>query len=82
MNYFNLYDILKKCIGYGIWVYGMFLNGDWNELNIKGCIVIENLFLSFYDKVLKGEKVFFIIYEDKFFFSIKEELSMVLSFFF
>ncbi|GAA8843843.1 cell shape-determining L,D-carboxypeptidase Csd6 [Helicobacter pylori] len=78
-NYPNLYDTLKKRTGHGIWVHGMPLNGDRNELNTKGCIAIENPILSSYDKVLKGEKAFLITYEDKFFPSTKEELSMVLS---
>lgn len=78
-NYPNLYDTLKKRTGHGIWVHGMPLNGDRNELNTKGCIAIENPLLSSYDKVLKGEKAFLITYEDKFFPSTKEELSMILS---
>nr|WP_144005885.1 murein L,D-transpeptidase family protein [Helicobacter cetorum] len=78
-NYPNLYDTLKKRTGHGIWVHGMPLNGDRNELNTKGCIAIENQILSSYDNLLKGKKALLIVYENKFIPSTKEELAMILS---
>ncbi len=78
-NYPNLYDTIKKRTGHGIWVHGMPLNGDRNDLNTKGCIAIENQILSSYDNLLKGNKALLITYEDKFLPSTKGELATILS---
>lgn len=62
-NYPNLYDKIQKRTGYGIWIHGMPLNGNREELNTRGCIAIENDQLISVDKMIKYRDSLLITYD-------------------
>ncbi|WP_290455718.1 L,D-transpeptidase family protein [Helicobacter rodentium] len=63
-SYPNLFDRLQKRTGYGIWIHGMPLNGNREELNTRGCIAIENNQLSFVDSIIHYRDSLLITYEN------------------
>ncbi|PAF48503.1 peptidase [Helicobacter sp. 12S02634-8] len=78
-SYPNTYDKIQKKTGYGIWIHGLPLNGNREDLNTKGCIAIENQTLSQYDKLIGNKKALLITYENDFKPATKEELAVILS---
>ncbi len=63
-NYPNLFDKLQKRTGGGIWIHGMPLNGNREELNTRGCIAIENDILSSADKIVNYRDSLLITYDN------------------
>lgn len=78
-SYPNIYDKVQKRTGYGIWIHGLPLNGNRQDLNTKGCIAIDNNDLSQYDKIIGNKKTMLITYEGTFKPATKEELATILS---
>ncbi|WP_104629612.1 L,D-transpeptidase family protein [Helicobacter bizzozeronii] len=78
-NYPNAYDRALKRTGHGIWIHGLPLDGNRNDLNTKGCIAIENNILKDYDKLVKGKKALLVVYEKQFAPATKKDLALVLS---
>lgn len=78
-SYPNVYDKSLKRTGYGIWIHGMPLNGNRDELNTKGCIAIENDIITQYDKQIKYNNTLLIIYEGNYIPPTKDEMASVLS---
>ncbi|PAF52873.1 L,D-transpeptidase family protein [Helicobacter sp. 13S00477-4] len=78
-SYPNIYDRVRKRTGSGIWIHGLPLNGNREELNTKGCIAIENQLLSQYDKIIAQKNILLISFENNFKPSTKEELATILS---
>ncbi|MBD5164388.1 L,D-transpeptidase family protein [Helicobacter sp.] len=63
-SYPNLFDKLQKRTGHGIWIHGMPLNGNREELNTRGCIAIENDILSSVDKIIHYRDSLLITYDN------------------
>ncbi|PAF42273.1 L,D-transpeptidase family protein [Helicobacter sp. 11S03491-1] len=78
-SYPNTYDKIRKKTGYGIWIHGLPLNGNREELNTKGCIAIDNTALNEYDKLIGQKKALLITYENNFKPATKEDLATILS---
>ena len=78
-SYPNAYDKSLKKTGYGIWIHGMPLNGNRDELNTKGCIAIENDTISTYDKQIKFGNTILITYEKHYFAPSKEDIANLLA---
>lgn len=78
-SYPNVYDRSLKKTGGGIWIHGLPLNGNREELNTRGCIAIDNEILKKYDKLIDWKKTMLITYEDKFKAASIDELALVLA---
>ena len=78
-SYPNVYDKSLKKTGGGIWIHGLPLNGNREELNTRGCIAIENELLKKYDKMIDWKKTMVITYEGEFKAASTEDLAIVLS---
>ncbi|MDA3968395.1 L,D-transpeptidase Cds6 family protein [Helicobacter ibis] len=78
-SYPNLYDKLHKRTGYGIWIHGMPLNGNREELNTRGCIAIENNFLTQVDGLINHKEALLITYDNKIKETNIDELSSILA---
>ncbi|RDU70997.1 L,D-transpeptidase family protein [Helicobacter brantae] len=78
-SYPNAYDKSLKKTGYGIWIHGMPLNGNRDELNTKGCIAIENDEITKFDKIIKYNNTLLITYEGNYIPPTKDEMASVLS---
>lgn len=78
-SYPNVYDRSLKKTGGGIWIHGLPLNGDREELNTRGCIAIDNELLKKYDNLIDWRKTMLITYEDTFKPASIDELALVLS---
>lgn len=78
-SYPNAYDKSLKKTGYGIWIHGMPLNGNRDELNTKGCIAIENDIITKYDKQIKYSNTLLITYENNFIPATKDEIASILA---
>ncbi len=78
-SYPNVYDKSLKKTGYGIWIHGMPLNGNRDELNTKGCIAIENDEITKFDKQIKYNDTLLITYENTFIPATKDEIASILS---
>ncbi|TLD97529.1 peptidase [Helicobacter jaachi] len=78
-DYPNVYDKSLKKTGSGIWIHGLPLNGNRQDLNTRGCIAIENELLKKYDNLIDWKKTMLITYEGAFKSASIEELSIVLS---
>lgn len=78
-SYPNLFDKLHKRTGYGIWIHGMPLNGNREELNTKGCIAIENNLLTMVDKTIDYKKSLLITFENKVTEAKAEDLAQLLA---
>ena len=78
-SYPNVYDKSLKKTGGGIWIHGLPLNGDREELNTRGCIAIDNELLKKYDNLIDWRKTMLITYEDTFKPASIDELALVLS---
>lgn len=78
-SYPNAYDKSLKKTGYGIWIHGMPLNGNRDELNTKGCIAIENDIISNYDKKIKFDSTVLITYEKQYLTPTKEDIANLLT---
>ncbi len=78
-NYPNVYDQSLKKTGGGIWIHGLPLNGNREDINTRGCIAIDNELLKKYDKIIDWKKTMLITYEGIFKPTSVDELSIVLS---
>ncbi|WP_297809638.1 L,D-transpeptidase family protein [uncultured Helicobacter sp.] len=78
-NYPNLFDKLQKRTGGGIWIHGMPLNGNREELNTRGCIAIENNLLSFVDSTINYRDSLLITYDNSIKEVSKADLSILLA---
>lgn len=78
-SYPNLYDRLQKRTGYGIWIHGMPLNGNREELNTRGCIAIENNLLKEVDQIVNHRDSLLITFANEIKEAKKEDLEIILS---
>lgn len=78
-SYPNAYDKSLRKTGYGIWIHGMPLNGNRDELNTKGCIAIENEDIKIYDKRIKFDNTILITYEGSYIPPTKDEVANLLA---
>lgn len=78
-SYPNLFDRLQKRTGGGIWIHGMPLNGNREELNTRGCIAIENDILSSADKIINYRDSLLITYNNNIKEVSKSDLSVLLA---
>lgn len=78
-SYPNAYDRSLKRTGYGIWIHGMPLNGNREEINTKGCIAIENEIIVSYDKQIKFGNTILLTYEGSYIPASKDEIANILS---
>lgn len=78
-SYPNAYDRSLKRTGYGIWIHGMPLNGNREEINTKGCIAIENEIIISYDKQIKFGNTILLTYEGNYIPASKDEVANILS---
>lgn len=78
-NYPNLYDRLQNRTGYGIWIHGMPLDGDREDLNTRGCIAIENDKLSYVDTLIDYRQALLVTFEHASKEVEKEDLSALLA---
>ncbi|ANV98711.1 peptidase [Helicobacter enhydrae] len=78
-SYPNAYDKSLKRTGYGIWIHGMPLNGNRDELNTKGCIAIENEIIKKYEKYINPDQTILIVYENTYTPPSNQELASILS---
>lgn len=62
-DYPNTYDRSLKRTGSGIWIHGLPLDGNREELNTKGCIAIDNEILKKYDGLVDYRDSIVIISE-------------------
>lgn len=62
-DYPNTYDRSLKRTGSGIWIHGLPLDGNREELNTKGCIAIDNEILKKYDSLVDYKDTVVIIFE-------------------
>ncbi|MGP1449910.1 MAG: L,D-transpeptidase family protein [Wolinella sp.] len=77
-SYPNLYDILQKKSGSGIWIHGLPMNGD-REINTRGCIAIDNNLLKGIDDTINHKDSILITGDGNLFETNKEEMAIVLS---
>ncbi len=78
-NYPNPFDMALKRTGHGIWIHGLPLNGNRDDLNTKGCVAIENAMLKDYGERVKGKKALLLVYEGELKYATKDELAHLLS---
>ena len=78
-DYPNNYDKSLKKTGYGIWIHGLPLDGNREELNTKGCIAIENNVLSDFGKVVNYKEALLISYEQNIHKPTKDEIALLLA---
>ncbi|MDE5602927.1 MAG: L,D-transpeptidase family protein, partial [Helicobacter sp.] len=78
-SYPNLYDRLQMRTGYGIWIHGMPLDGNRENLNTRGCIAIENNLLVDVDKMIDYKKSLLITFEHQIKEISKEDLAIILA---
>lgn len=78
-SYPNLYDRLQMRTGYGIWIHGMPLDGNRENLNTRGCIAIENDLLIDVDKMIDYKKSLLITFENQIKEASKEDLATILA---
>lgn len=81
-SYPNVYDRSLKKTGGGIWIHGLPLNGNREELNTRGCIAIDNDLLKKYDSLIDWKKTMLITYEGVFKPASVDELALILSSFY
>lgn len=78
-DYPNNYDKSLKKTGYGIWIHGLPLDGNREELNTKGCIAIDNDVLSGFGKLVDYKAALLISYEQNIHKPTKEEIATLLA---
>lgn len=78
-SYPNLYDRVQKRTGYGIWIHGMPLNGNREELNTRGCIAIENNLLTSVDKIVNHQDSLLITFANEISEVKKADLEVILA---
>lgn len=78
-DYPNNYDKSLKKTGHGIWIHGLPLDGNREELNTKGCIAIDNNVLSDFGKIVDYKRALLISYEQKIHKPSKDELAQILA---
>jgi len=77
-NYPNLFDKVLEKNGYGIWLHGYPLNGDRDDLKTKGCIAVENNYLTFIENIIDYKNSIIIVNEKRELTTSKEELVSIL----
>ncbi|OBV28580.1 peptidase [Helicobacter sp. CLO-3] len=78
-DYPNNYDKSLKKTGHGIWIHGLPLDGNREELNTKGCIAIDNNVLSEFGKIVDYKKALLITYEQNIHKPTKDEIATILA---
>ena len=78
-DYPNNYDKSQKRTGSGIWIHGLPLDGNREELNTKGCIAIKNDVLAEFGRIVDYKQALIIIYEKDFRVPKKEEIADILA---
>ncbi|MCH5323423.1 MAG: L,D-transpeptidase family protein [Helicobacter sp.] len=78
-SYPNLFDRLHKRTGSGIWIHGMPLDGNREEVSTRGCIVIENHLLKQVDSLIDRKKSLLITYENNPKETQKSDLAILLA---
>ncbi|MGP1579561.1 MAG: L,D-transpeptidase family protein [Wolinella sp.] len=77
-SYPNLYDVLQKKSGSGIWIHGLPLNGD-REINTRGCIAIDNQLLKAIADSINHKESLLITGDGNLSTTSAQELSILLS---
>ncbi len=78
-SYPNTYDKIRGKDGHGIWIHGVPLNNGKRDDNTKGCIALENEYLSNLESEINFKKSLLIIAEDGLQKVSKNELAIILS---
>lgn len=78
-DYPNNFDKSRKKTGYGIWIHGLPLDGNREELNTKGCIAIENNILSEYGKLVDYKNAVLLTFENTIEYSNINEIASIFS---
>lgn len=78
-DYPNNYDKALKRTGGGIWIHGLPLDGNREELNTRGCIAIDNAVLSDFGKMVDYKKAMLITYEGELAKPSKDDLATLLA---
>lgn len=78
-DYPNNYDKALKRTGGGIWIHGLPLDGNREELNTRGCIAIDNTVLSDFGKMVDYKKAMLITYEGELAKPSKDDLATLLA---
>jgi len=77
-DYPNLYDVVNKKNGYGIWLHGMPLDGNRTP-STKGCVVVNNDYLTTLDKKIIYQKTVLIIDDKPLPKTSKDDIAIILS---
>lgn len=77
-DYPNLYDVVNKKDGYGIWLHGMPLDGNRTP-STKGCVVVNNDYLLNLDKKITYQKTVLIIDDKPLSKTSKDDIATILS---
>lgn len=77
-DYPNLYDIVNKKGGYGIWLHGMPTDGNRTP-STRGCVVVNNNYLQNLDKKITYQKTVLIIDDKPLPKTSKEDIALILS---
>jgi len=77
-DYPNLYDVVNKKDGYGIWLHGMPMDGNRTP-STKGCVVVNNDYLLNLDKKITYQKTVLIIDDKPLPKTSKEDIATILS---
>lgn len=77
-NYPNTFDRSLSKNGYGIWLHGLPLNGDREDLSTKGCVVLENDDLSILKDKINHKNSILITAEQEDIFATKAEITQIL----
>jgi murein L,D-transpeptidase YafK len=77
-DYPNLYDVVNKKDGYGIWLHGMPMDGNRTP-STRGCVVVNNDYLLNLDKKITYQKTVLIIDDKPLPKTSKEDIATILS---
>ncbi len=77
-DYPNLYDVVNKKDGYGIWLHGMPLDGNRTP-STRGCVVVNNDYLLNLDKKITYQKTVLIIDDKPLPKTSKDDIATILS---
>ena len=77
-DYPNLYDVVNKKTGNGIWMHGEPLDGNRTNSS-KGCVVLNNNYLQSIDKKIDYKKTVLIIDDNALGKTSKDEIAIILS---
>ncbi len=77
-DYPNLYDIVNKKEGNGIWLHGKPFDNN-REPSTKGCVVVENDYLTSLDQKIDYKKTVLIIDDKQLPKTSKDDIAVILS---